>query len=100
MLKVLIVIIMVLLVLSLMSGAYFLMIDQGDKTKRRTLNSLGVRLGLAISLMGLIIYGVASGQLGHRNPWDAGPASRDGASEAESPAPAGARRRIEDLDRK
>ncbi|MEM1189068.1 MAG: DUF2909 domain-containing protein [Pseudomonadota bacterium] len=101
MLKVLIVIIMVLLVLSLMSGAYFLMIDQGDKTKRRTLNSLGVRLGLAISLMGLIIYGVASGQLGHRNPWDSGPASRDKASsEAESPAQPGARRRIEDLERK
>ena len=36
---------------------------------------VGVRLGLAISLMGLIIYGVASGQLGHRNPWDAGPAA-------------------------
>ena len=66
---------MVLLVMSLVSGAYFLMIDQGDKTRRRTLNSLGVRLGLAISLMGLIIYGVASGQLGHRNPWDAGPIS-------------------------
>jgi len=27
-------------------------------------------LGLAL----LIVYGVASGQLGHRNPWDAGPA--------------------------
>ncbi|MEE4280082.1 MAG: DUF2909 domain-containing protein [Halieaceae bacterium] len=75
MLKTLIVILMVLLVASLASGAYFLMVDQGDRTRRRTLNSLGVRLGLAISLMGLIIYGVASGQLGHRNPWDAGPAA-------------------------
>ena len=91
---------MVLLVLSLMSGAYFLMIDQGDKTKRRTLNSLGVRLGLAISLMAVIIYGVASGQLGHRNPWDAGPITRDdAASGTDSSASRGARRRIEDLDR-
>ena len=100
MLKVLIVILMVLLVLSLMSGAYFLMIDQGDKTKRRTLNSLGVRLGLAISLMAVIIYGVASGQLGHRNPWDAGPITQDdAASDTDSSESRGARRRIEDLDR-
>lgn len=74
-LKILIVIVMVLLVVSLASGAYFLMADQDDQNSRRTLNSLGVRLGLALGLMGLIIYGVASGQLGHRNPWDAGPAS-------------------------
>lgn len=73
MLKFLIVLFMVMLVGSLISGAYFLMVDQGDKTKRRTLNSLGVRLGLAIGLMGLIIFGVATGQLGHRNPWDSGP---------------------------
>ena len=76
-LKVLIVIVMVLLVASLVRGAFFLMVDQGDKGSRRTLNSLGVRLGLALGLMGLIIYGVASGQLGHRNPWDAGPASAE-----------------------
>lgn len=73
MLKILIVLFMVMLVGSLVSGAYFLMVDQGDKTKRRTLNSLGVRLGLAIGLMSLIIFGVATGQLGHRNPWDSGP---------------------------
>jgi hypothetical protein len=64
---------MLALVASLGSGFYFLMMDQGDKNKRRTFHSLGVRLGLAASLMGLIIYGVASGQLGNRTPWDAGP---------------------------
>ena len=73
MLKILIVIFMVALVATLGSGAYFLMMDQGAKDKRRLFNSLGVRLGLAIGLMGLIIYGVATGQIGHRNPWDAGP---------------------------
>lgn len=73
MLKSLIIIFMVALVVTLASGAYFLLVDQGDKRKRRLLNSLGVRLGLAVGLMGLVIYGVATGQLGHPNPWDAGP---------------------------
>lgn len=76
MLKILIVILMVCLVASLGSGFYFLMKDQGDKNSRRTFHSLGVRLGLALGLALLIVYGVASGQLGHRNPWDAGPISQ------------------------
>ena len=73
MLKVLIMIFMLALVASLGSGFYFLMTDQGDKNSRRLFNSLGVRLGLAIGLILLITYGVASGQLGHSNPWDPGP---------------------------
>ncbi len=73
MLKALIVILMVALVASLGSGFYYLMVDQGDKSRRRTFNSLGVRLTLAIALMSVIIYGVATGQLGNRNPWDPGP---------------------------
>ena len=73
MLKAAIVLLMVALVASLGSGFYYLMVDQGDKTKRRTFHSLGVRLGLAVTLAALIVYGVASGQLGNRNPWDAGP---------------------------
>jgi hypothetical protein len=72
-LKALIVLLMLALVASLGSGFYFLMIDQGDKNKRRTMHSLGVRLGLAICLAAVIVYGVATGQLGHVNPWDAGP---------------------------
>ncbi len=73
MLKVAIVILMLALVVSLGSGFYYLMVDQGDKEKRRTFHSLGVRLTLAVTLLVLITYGVATGQLGHRNPWDAGP---------------------------
>ncbi len=73
MLKVAIVVLMLALLASLGSGFYFLMVDQGDKTRRRTFHSLRVRLGLAITLAGLIVYGVASGQLGHSNPWDRGP---------------------------
>lgn len=73
MLKVAILLLMAALVASLGSGFYYLMIDQGDKTKRRTFHSLGVRLGLATALAALIVYGLATGQLGNRNPWDAGP---------------------------
>ncbi len=73
MLKAAIIILMLALVASLASGFYYLMVDQGDKTRRRTFHSLGVRLTLALMLAGLIVYGVATGQLGHRNPWDAGP---------------------------
>jgi hypothetical protein len=64
---------MLALVASLGSGFYYLMLDQGNKEQRRTVHSLGVRLGIAGVLLGLVIYGVATGQLGHVNPWDAGP---------------------------
>lgn len=73
MLKIAIVVLMVALVASLGSGFYFLMADQGNRHKHRLFHSLGVRLGLAICLAAVIVYGVATGQLGHRNPWDAGP---------------------------
>ena len=73
MLKTAIIILLIALLVSLGSGLFFLMTDQGDKNKRRLFHSLGVRLTLAIGLAGLIVYGVATGQLGHSNPWDAGP---------------------------
>ena len=75
MLKIAIVLLLLALIASLGSGFYYLMLDQGDKTKRRLLHSLGVRLALTVSLIAIVIYGVATGQLGHRNPWDGGPAS-------------------------
>lgn len=73
MLKAAIVLLTLALVASLGSGFYYLMLDQGDKQKRRIFHSLGVRLCIAAALMALIFYGVATGQLGHLNPWDAGP---------------------------
>jgi len=72
-LKAAIVVFVAALFVSLGSGFYFLMLDQGDKTRRRTFHSLGVRLTLAICLAALIVYGVATGQLGNRTPWDPGP---------------------------
>jgi uncharacterized membrane protein len=82
-LKLLIIILVLALVASLGSGFYYLMLDQGDKNKRRTFHSLGVRLTLAATLMGVIIYGVATGQLGNRNPWDAGPRPATAAPDSE-----------------
>ena len=73
MIKIIIVVLVLGLLASLVSGFYYLMVDQGDKNSRRTLNSLGVRLTLAITLLGVIIFGVATGRLGNRTPWDAGP---------------------------
>jgi len=85
-LKAAIVVLMLALVASLGSGFYFLMVDQGDKDKRRTLHSLGVRVSIAVMLMALIAYGVATGQLGHANPWDAG-AAPPGSQEAAPASP-------------
>lgn len=84
MLKVLILFFMAALVASLGSGLYFLMTDQGDVEKKRLFTSLGVRLALGSCLLLIIIFGIATGQLGHRNPWDAGP--RGSFSESSEPA--------------
>jgi len=72
-LKIVIALLLVALITSLASGFYFLMADQGDKTKRRTLHSLGIRASLTVALIAVVIYGVATGQLGHGTPWEAGP---------------------------
>ena len=71
--KIAIIVLLVALVVSLGSGFYFLMSDQGDKTKRGTLHSLGVRLAIGIALVTVVLYSIATGQLGNRNPWDEGP---------------------------
>ena len=73
MLKTLIVLLMIALVASLASGLVFLMSDQGNPDKKRLFNSLGVRLALGACLLLVILYGVMTGQLGQRNPWDPGP---------------------------
>ena len=45
MLKTLIIVLMLALVASMGSGFYYLMLDQGDKTKRRTFHSLQLICG-------------------------------------------------------
>lgn len=88
MLKIAIVLLLLALVASLGSGFYYLMLDQGDKAKRRTLHSLGFRVTTAVLLMGLIVFGVSTGQLGHGTPWNAGPASTADTAPATDKAPA------------
>jgi undecaprenyl pyrophosphate phosphatase UppP len=66
-LKPAIVIVFLALLVSLASGLVFLMKDQGST--KRTLYSLGVRVTLAAVLLGLIAYGVVSGQLRSKAPW-------------------------------
>lgn len=67
--KPVIVILFVLLLVSLFSGLVFLVKDQGRT--RRTLNSLGIRVTLAVTLVAVICYGFYSGQLRSKAPWDA-----------------------------
>jgi hypothetical protein len=72
-LKVVIVLLFIALVVSLFSGYVFLLKDKG--TTKRTWNSLGVRLILAALMMGFLIYGVYTGRLGSKAPWDTQSAS-------------------------
>jgi peptidoglycan biosynthesis protein MviN/MurJ (putative lipid II flippase) len=74
-LKFLIVALALALLVSLATGFFFLMKDQGDKDKRRTFHSLGVRISLAVCLMLLIVYGVATGQLNSQAPWETPPST-------------------------
>ena len=88
-LKFLIVVLLLALIVSLASGFYFLMIDQGDPHKRRLLTSLGVRVSLAVSLMALVVFGVASGRLKSQAPWEQGrfPQAQNASPETETAAP-------------
>ena len=81
MLKTVIVLLMIALVASLASGLVFLMSDQGSPDKKRLFTSLGVRLGLGVCLLLVILYGVMTGQLGHQNPWDPGPVNPEGSQQ-------------------
>jgi hypothetical protein len=67
-LKTLIVMLLILLLISLGSGFFFLMKDDGRS--RRVLHSLGVRVTLAALLVALVAFGVLTGRLGSRAPWD------------------------------
>lgn len=68
-LKIAIIILFIALVISLFSSLTFLLKDKG--ATKRTWHALSVRLTIAAVLMGLIIYGMYTGQLGSNAPWDA-----------------------------
>jgi cytochrome c biogenesis protein CcdA len=67
-LKIVIVALFIALVISLFSGLIFLIQDRG--TTMRTWQSLKVRLIIAALLMGFLFYGVFTGKLGSKAPWD------------------------------
>ncbi len=63
----------VLLVISLFSSLFIVYKDEGQSM--RPFAALVTRVSLAVVLMILIGYGLASGQIGSRAPWDHFPAS-------------------------
>lgn len=69
-LKAIIVILFIAVIASLTSGLVFLLKDMSGDESKRTLYALGIRITLATALMGSIAYGLYTGQLGSRAPWD------------------------------
>jgi len=55
---------------SLGSGLYFLIVDQGKPNSKRTVYSLGFRVTLAVILVILVTIGLITGELGNSVPWD------------------------------
>lgn len=68
-LKVAIVILFIAVLASLSSGLVFLLKDMNVPESKRTVYALGTRIALAASLMGLIAYGIHSGQINNKAPW-------------------------------
>ena len=69
-LKFFIVALFIAVVLSLTSGLVFLLKDMNVPHSKRTLYALGIRVTLALCLMGLIAYGIQTGELRNAAPWD------------------------------
>jgi|TARA_B100001059_G_scaffold180358_1_gene181121 hypothetical protein len=55
---------------SLASGLYFLIVDQGKTDSKRTVYSLGFRVTLAVILVILVTIGLITGELGNSVPWE------------------------------
>ena len=70
MIKTLIYIDVFLIMVSLGSGLYFLIVDQGKPDSKRTVYSLGFRGTLAVILVILVTIGLITGELGNTVPWD------------------------------
>lgn len=69
-LKAIIVLLFIAVLLSLTSGLVFLVKDLSSNESKRTYYALAIRISLATALMSTIAYGLHTGQLGSRAPWD------------------------------
>jgi len=85
-LKSIIIVLLIGVVASLMSGLFFLFKDSEKPESRRLLHALGVRITLAALLLSTIFYGFYTGQLrmGTNAPWHG--RSADAALPVEMPA--------------
>lgn len=68
-LKVLVVVLFIGVVISLSSGLVFLMKDV-ENPRKRLLYALGIRAALAVALVFTVGYGVYTGQITSKAPWD------------------------------
>lgn len=80
-LKLMIVLTFLALLASLGTGLVFLLRDRHTTASRRTWYSLTLRLSLAALLMGLVVYGLYTGQLRSQAPWDHQPSAEPVSSE-------------------
>jgi len=67
MLKTIILILLAGILISLILGFIFFYQDKGRS--KRTLYALGVRITLAVILIGVVLYGLATGELAMQAPW-------------------------------
>ncbi|BFM04821.1 DUF2909 domain-containing protein [Halioxenophilus aromaticivorans] len=81
-LKTIIVVLFLLVVFSLSRALVYLLKDQ-QEPRKRVLYALGIRISLAGLLLLCIFYGLATGQLGSKAPWDKGPANAGPQPEAD-----------------
>jgi len=84
-LKLMIVLTFLALLASLGTGLVFLLRDRHTTASRRTWYSLTLRLSLAALLMGLVVYGLYTGQLRSQAPWDHQPSAEPASSEPAGP---------------
>lgn len=66
-LKTLILILFLAIIVTLFSGLYFMLRDQGRT--HRTVNSLIIRVGIAALLILVLLYGFYTGDLAMHAPW-------------------------------
>lgn len=68
MLRTVIVLLLIAIVISLITGFVFFYKDKGRS--KRVMYALGVRVTLAVILMICVFYGLTTGQLSFQTPWN------------------------------